>query len=67
MEKALSYKECMEDSLKHYNKGGDRYYECWDQQEFDDYVKQFGEITKNKALEMYRTSDSITRDRMCSW
>lgn len=67
MTKALSYKEFMEYSLQHYNKGGDGYYECWDKQEFDNYVKQFGEITKSKALRMYRTSDSITRDRMCSW
>ena len=67
MAKALSYKEFMELSLQHYNNGGDGYYECWDQKEFDDYVKQFGEITKSKALKMYGISDSITRDRMCSW
>lgn len=67
MAKALSYKEFMEYSFQHYNKGGDGYYECWDQQEFDNYVKQFGEITKSRALKMYKTSASITRDRMCSW
>lgn len=67
MAKALSYNEFMELALQHYNEGGDGYYECWDQKEFDNYVKQFGAITKSKALKMFGISDSITRDRMCSW
>jgi len=65
--KILNYKEFMELSLQYYNKGGDGYYECWDQQEFDNYVKQFGGITKNKALRMYRISNSIKQDRMYNY
>ena len=46
MTKVLSYQEFMDLSKQYYLKGGDGYYECWDQKTFDEYVKMFGGITK---------------------
>lgn len=47
--KALTYDEFMDYAKAHYNKGGDGYYECWGQRQFDDYVELFGPITKRRA------------------
>ena len=66
MDKVLTYDEFMELSLAHYNKGGDGYYECWDERQFNEYVAEFGPITKSKALEMYKLSQSIEVD-MAGW
>lgn len=62
MAKAMTYKEFIEYAKKYYDKGGDGYYECWDERAFDEYVDQFGEITKGRALEMFRTMYRITKD-----
>lgn len=62
--KAMTYEELMEYAKQHYNKGGDLTYECWDRQAFDEYVKEFGPITKSKALEMFRRDYDIRRDMM---
>ena len=64
MEKPLTFKEFIDFSLKHYTTGGDGYYECWDERQFIKYVEDFGPITKNKALEMYKLSESIEVDMM---
>jgi hypothetical protein len=56
----------MELSLKHYTTGGDGYYECWDERQFNEYVAEFGPITKRKALEMYKQSQFIEMD-MAGW
>jgi len=66
MTKPLNYKEFMDLSLKHYTTGGDGYYECWDERQFNEYVAEFGPITKRKALEMYKQSQSIEMD-MAGW
>lgn len=63
MTKALSYQEFMSLSKQYYNKGGDGYYECWDEQTFNEYVKMFGDITKSKALRMYKTAYEVYQDR----
>ena len=66
MAKGLTYEEFMEYAKQHYTKGGDTFFECWDQKEFDYYVKEFGEITKHKALSMFKLQYSINKDRS-SW
>lgn len=63
MAKALTYEELIEYARKHYNKGGDGIFECWDKKTFDYYVKEFGPITKSRALEMFRLDYEIARDR----
>ena len=46
----MNYKELMEFALINYEKGGDFIYECWDERTFDEYVAEFGDISKSKAL-----------------
>ena len=62
MAKAMTYNEFMDYAKKHYNKGGDGYFECWDVRTFNEYVELFGEITKRTALGMFRTSYEIEKD-----
>ena len=66
MAKALSYAELIEYARMHYAKGGDSVFECWDERTFDDYVKEFGEITKSKALKIFRLYKSVDDD-MSGW
>lgn len=64
MAKVLDYQEFMDLSRQYYSKGGDGYYECWDEKTFDEYVKMFGGITKSKALRMYKMAYEVYQDRM---
>lgn len=63
MAKGLTYEELMEYAKKHYNKGGDATYECWDERTYNDYVNMFGAITKRKALAMFKLDYEIQKDR----
>ena len=51
--KKLNYQEFMELSKQNYCKGGEVFYECWEEYQFDDYVHQFGPITKERALKIF--------------
>jgi hypothetical protein len=53
----MNYKELMEFALINYEKGGDFIYECWDERTFNDYVAEFGDISKSKALEIFKQLD----------
>ena len=64
--KGLSYEELMDLARANYSKGGDTVYECWDRRTFDEYVKEFGPITKSKALKMFR-EDRDAMDDMLGW
>lgn len=44
-------------------RGGDAYYECWGKKEFDYFVKNFGEITKARALSMFRLEYALQIER----
>lgn len=52
--KTLNYREFMELARQNYCKGGMVFYECWEEYQFDDYVKMFGEITENEAMKMFK-------------
>jgi hypothetical protein len=67
--KVLNYEEFIEYARQHYNRGGDSVYECWDERTFNEYVEQFGPITKKKALGMFRINYSISREyrAMAKW
>lgn len=54
MKKILTYAEFMALAQENYCKGGDCVVECWDEVEFNDYVKEFGPITKEKAYSIFR-------------
>lgn len=58
----MSYDELMAFALAHYSEGGDGVYECWDKRTYDEYVAEFGPITKSKALKMFREHDSIVKE-----
>ena len=62
--KGLTYEELMAYALQHYNRGGDATYECCDERWYNEYVAEFGPITKRKALEMFRLDYEIQKDRM---
>lgn len=49
----MSYEEFMKLALEHYNEGGDCAYECWGEAEFNDYIKEFGAMTKKEALSLF--------------
>lgn len=50
----ITYREFLALALENYTKGGDTFYECWEEYQFDDYVKEFGPMTRSDALEMFR-------------
>lgn len=54
MAKALKYKEFIALAEENYSRGGDVAVECWDQRQFDFYVKEFGPMTRTKALRMFK-------------
>ena len=58
-EKPLSYQELIELARQHYNEGGSATYECADEKWFNDYVDQFGPMTKAKALNMFRIDKAL--------
>lgn len=62
--KYLTYDEMMKLALENYNKGGDGFAECWDERMYDDYVEEFGPVTKTKALQMFRLYKDCTDDAM---
>lgn len=65
--KALTYEELMDYAHKHYNKGGDMTFECWDRKAFDEYVNEFGPITKSVALRMFRVDYDYEKDARGRW
>lgn len=50
---ALTFDQFMELARENYDKGGDGYADCWDERTFAYFVKEFGPITKARALEMF--------------
>lgn len=67
MAKTLTFVEFMDYANQHYNRGGDSFVECWEEKDFNDYVEQFGPITKREALKMFREEYDIQRDRAGYW
>lgn len=55
----MSYEELMKFALEHYRNGGDGVYECWDEQTYNEYVSEYGQITKEIALEMFQDHKAI--------
>lgn len=52
--KKLTYQEFMELAKQNYSKGGMVFFECWEEYQFDDYCKMFGEITEKRAIQMFK-------------
>ena len=51
---ALTYRDFMELALANYTKGGMTFYECWEEYQFNDYCKEFGAITEEKAFQLFK-------------
>lgn len=60
MAKTLTYQELMDYARKpkNYAMGGEFIAECWEEKDFDEYVKLFGPITKRDALFLFRLQKS---------
>ena len=64
----MSYEELMKFALEHYRNGGDGVYECWDEQTYNEYVSENGQITKEIALEMFQDHKAIFEEyRATAW
>ena len=61
--KALTYEEFISLAKENYNSGGDVAVECWERYQFDYYVKEFGPVTKAKALRMFRDWKSHEKEQ----
>ena len=53
MAQALTYEEFQDLALKNYFTGGDVVVECWGRSEFDEYVREFGPITRKEAFSIF--------------
>jgi hypothetical protein len=60
--KGLSFKEFQKIALENYNNGGDSFYECWEERDFNEYVEEFGPITKTKFMKMIKTQQEVDRE-----
>ncbi len=65
MTKALTYKELIELAEENYNRGGDAIVECWTEEMFNNYVEDFGPVTKAKALRMFKMYVETAYDMGC--
>ena len=65
--KALTYEEFMALAKEHYNRGGDSYWECWDEKTFTTWVSEFGQITKTQALRWFREEYDHQKDVAGYW
>lgn len=60
--KELTWKELYKLALRNYENGGDVIVECWDESTFNGYVTEFGPITEETAMIMFRITDEIYHD-----
>lgn len=58
----MKYTELLELAKKHYNRGGDMVFECWDERFYNEYICMFGEITEEQALRLFETNYYIQQD-----
>lgn len=58
----MTYDELLELAKKHYNRGGDMVFECWDEQFYNEYICMFGPISEKQALQLFETNYYIQQD-----
>ena len=51
---ALTYEELLTFAMEHYWEGGDSIVEAWEETEFNEWVEEFGPLTKEKALKLFK-------------
>ncbi|MGM9540140.1 hypothetical protein [Anaerovibrio sp.] len=67
MWKYLTYEEFTNLAREWYRWGGATFYECWDENAFNEYVKEFGRISKTRALRMFRENYYIEKERLAAF
>lgn len=62
--KKLTYKEAQRLALAYYNQGGDSFYECWDEKEFNEFLEIEGREywTVGLMKSMFHMYDEVDRD-----
>ena len=55
----MTYQELQTLALAHYNQGGDAVVECWEESDFNEYVAEFGEMTHEAALALFRMYEGV--------
>lgn len=60
----LCYEEFIELAQANYTKGGSDYVECWEKYQYEEYVKEFGPVTKTKAKKMFKESLSENKEEI---
>lgn len=55
----MKYAEFIELAKANYTKGGDSFYECWDERTFAEYEEMSGKITKKSALRMFKDNADV--------
>ena len=58
----MSFDELYNLALQNYEHGGDGIVECWDENTLREYEAEFGKMTKERALKMFKTLDEVRRD-----
>ena len=63
-DKTLTYKEAQKLALAYYNQGGDSFYECWDEKEFNEFLEIEGREhwTVGLMKSMFNMYDEVDRD-----
>ena len=60
--KPISYEEFQALGHKYYTNGGDVIVECWDEEAYNDYCKEFGQMTERGALNLIGMYEEIEKD-----
>lgn len=61
-DKELTYKEAQAFAMAYYSKGGDAFYEAWEEYQFNDYVKEYGPMTVKAMKSMFRIQTEVQKD-----
>ena len=67
--KGLTYQQFIDYCKTKYTAGGDTYVECWDEKTFNEWVAQFGAMTKKRAQQLIKTNHAYKKevDAMREW
>ena len=63
MKKFLTYEEAYKFALANYEEGGDVFVECWDRQQFDEYIRLFGPLSKSIMKKMFKMWDDEYKEQ----
>ena len=59
----MTYNELQDFALAHYNQGGDVVVECWEESDFNEYIADFGKMTHEAALALFKMYEGVQYGR----